>query len=268
MRKKISFLFLFSAFFSSFSHAQQVPASPESGYLKSYLTDTRDLLVQPTNWKKKEWLMLGGAAITFTAIYANDLPIQQFWQRNQTTTGDWVATYIAEPFGSGKYTLPALGLLYGSGWIFDNKKSRHVALLGAKAWVLTGGATLVLKQLAHRQRPNEGAAPDPYFWKGPYAFTSNMTSFPSGHTSTAFAVATVIAGSYPDKWWIGGLSYGVATLTGLSRMYDNKHWASDVFTGALLGWWIGHSLVKNHSNFEWGASVGSTHATGSFVYRF
>lgn len=268
MRKKIGLLFLFLVFTVQILVGQQADSIPEQGYLKSYLTDTRDLLVQPAHWKGQDWLFVGGAALTFTAIYANDLEIQQFWQNRQNPTGDWVATYVAEPFGSGLYTLPALGILYGSGWIFDNKKNRHVALLGTKAWVLTGGATVVLKQLAHRQRPNEGTAPDPYFWKGPFALTSDFTSFPSGHTSTAFAVATVIAGSYPDQWWVGTLSYGIASLTGLSRMYDNKHWASDVFTGALLGWWVGRCLLKSHPAVQWGASVGSHHATGSFVYRF
>jgi len=268
MRKKTSFIIISSLFLVQLTFGQQLKTSPVAGYLKSYVTDTRDLIVQPVHWKAKEWLVLGGAALTFTAIYANDLDIQQFWQRNQSTQADWIMTYVAEPFGSGLYTLPALGILYGSGWIFDNIKSRHVALLGTKAWLLTGGATVVLKQLAHRQRPNEGENPDPYFWKGPYALTSDMTSFPSGHTSTAFAVAAVLAGSYPEQKWIGILGYSTATLVGASRMYDNKHWASDVFVGALLGWWVGHSLVKSHSNFEWGASVGSTHATGQIIYRF
>jgi membrane-associated phospholipid phosphatase len=268
MHNKIVLVLFFSTLFSRLAFCQQVHLQPENGYLKSYLTDTRDLVVQPVHWKATEWLVVGGAAVTFTAIYANDLKIQEFWQQNQSDQADFISKYVAEPFGSGLYTLPALGILYGSGWVFDNEKSRHVALLGAKAWVLTGAATVVLKQLAHRQRPNEGEHPDPYFWKGPYAFTSSMTSFPSGHTSTAFAVAAVIAGSYPEKWWLGALSYSAATLVGASRMYDNKHWGSDVFVGALLGWWVGHSLVKSHSAFEWGANVGSNHATAQFVYRF
>ncbi len=133
--------------------------------------------------------------------------------------------------------------------------------------MLTGGATVVLNQIFLRQRPNEGTYPDAYCWLGPYALTSDNTSFPSGHTSTAFAVAAVVATSY-DSWWIKGLSYGLASIAGLSRIHDNKHWASDVFVGALLGWWIGRTIVKNQSGLQWGASIGGDHLSGSVVWRF
>ena len=248
------------------SSAQQVQ-NPESGYLKSYLTDTRDLILQPTKWESKQWLILGGSAATFSVLFALDDEIQQMFQSNRTSGTEWVSRNVAEPLGSGLYTLPALGILYGSGWLLDNKKSRYVALKGAEAWLLTGGATFVLKQLAHRQRPNEGAFPDPYFWHGPYGITGDYTSFPSGHTSTVFAVAAVVAGSY-DEWWIKTMSYSLATLTGLSRIHDNKHWASDVFVGALLGWWVGHSLIKNPSGMQWGVSAGGNHLLGTLVWRF
>lgn len=253
--------------FLSFSFNCIAQQNPEAGYLKSYLTDTRDLITQPVDWKGKQWLTLTGSAAAFSVLFVYDGEIQNWFQQNRTTGTEWVSTYIAEPIGSGLYTLPALGILYGTGWLTDNKKARYVALKGAEAWVLTGGATLVLKQLFHRQRPNEGAYPDPYYWLGPYALTSDNTAFPSGHTSTAWAIAAVVATSY-NNWWIKGLSYGLASLAGISRIHDNKHWASDVFVGALLGWWVGHSLAKNQSGLQWGASAGSNHLSGSVVWRF
>ena len=254
-------------FFCITSTRGQQLTTPEQGYVKSYFTDTKDLIIQPLTWKGKEWLVFGGAATTFGVLLAYDAEIQQAVQNNKTAGTAWVSRHIAEPIGSGLYTLPALGILYGVGWLTNSTKSRFVALKSAEAWLLTGGATLVLKQVAHRQRPNEGSYPDPYVWHGPYAISSQYTSFPSGHTSTAFAVATVIAGSY-DVWWIKTLSYGCATLTGLSRIHDNKHWASDVFTGALLGWWVGHSLLKNAENVQWGVTASSSHFSGAFVWRF
>ncbi len=262
MKSAISLLLFLS--FSLSGIAQQ---KPEDGYLKSYLTDTRDLITQPVDWKGKQWLTLTGSAAVFSVLFVYDGEIQDWFQQNRTPGTEWVSTYIAEPIGSGLYTLPALGILYSTGWLTDNKKARYVALKGAEAWLLTGGATVVLKQLFHRQRPNEGAFADPYYWLGPFALTSENTSFPSGHTSTAWAVAAVVATSY-DAWWVKGLSYGFASLAGLSRIHDNKHWASDVFVGALLGWWVGNSLVKNKSNLQWGASAGSNHLSGSVVWRF
>lgn len=65
---------------------------------------------------------------------------------------------------------------------------------------------------------------------------SNNHSFPSGHTATAFMTATMLNKEYGHKSpWVGISAYGVATATGLMRMANNKHWLSDVLTGAGIG---------------------------------
>lgn len=259
----ILFFLLFDALL-----AQEAAIKPETGYLKSFITDAGSIAIQPLHWKTNEWLAAGGSALVFTALYLNDEQIQSFFQSNRTSTTNVVSTHFAEPLGSGLFVLPALGLFYGSGWLFENEKSRHVALQAGKAWVLTAGATVVLKQVIHRQRPNEGDFPNARVWRGPYAFTRDYTSFPSGHTSTAFAVATVIADSYADKWYIGAGCYTLATLAGLSRIHENMHWASDVFAGALLGFWVGRSILRMHPRLHVGASAGGGQYSGRVVIKF
>ena len=82
---------------------------------------------------------------------------------------------------------------------------------------------------------------------------SNDHSFPSGHTATAFMTATMLNKEYGYKSpWIGFGAYSVATATGLMRIANNKHWLSDVLTGAgigilttELGYWIGDLIFKN-----------------------
>ncbi len=65
---------------------------------------------------------------------------------------------------------------------------------------------------------------------------SNDHSFPSGHTATAFMTATMLTKEYGHlSPWVGIGSYTVATATGLMRMANNKHWLSDVLTGAGIG---------------------------------
>lgn len=65
---------------------------------------------------------------------------------------------------------------------------------------------------------------------------SNNHSFPSGHTATAFMTATMLTKEYGDRHpWIGIGAYSLATATGLMRMANNKHWLSDVLTGAGIG---------------------------------
>ena len=79
-------------------------------------------------------------------------------------------------------------------------------------------------------------------------------SFPSGHTTNAFAFASTISREtqmwWPrSRWYIGTMMYGGATLVGLSRMYNNQHWASDVIGGAAVGTIVGLEVVKfQHSH--------------------
>ncbi len=86
--------------------------------------------------------------------------------------------------------------------------------------LLMGSVVYSLKQTTHVMRPDG----------------SNDHSFPSGHTATAFMTATMLTKEYGHKSpWIGIGAYSVATATGLMRMANNKHWLSDVLTGAGIG---------------------------------
>ena len=86
--------------------------------------------------------------------------------------------------------------------------------------LLMGSVVFSLKQTTHVMR-HDG---------------SNDHSFPSGHTATAFMTATMLTKEYGHKSpWIGIGAYSVATATGLMRMANNKHWLSDVLTGAGIG---------------------------------
>jgi membrane-associated phospholipid phosphatase len=79
-------------------------------------------------------------------------------------------------------------------------------------------------------------------------------SFPSGHSTNAFAFAATVSREtemwWPkSRWYIGPVMYGGATLVGLSRMYNNQHWASDVIGGAAVGTIVGLKVVKfQHSH--------------------
>jgi membrane-associated phospholipid phosphatase len=122
------------------------------------------------------------------------------------------------------------------------------------------------KFLAGRIRPNAWWEPGPDEWNGP------MTgkSFPSGHTTTAFALASVIAFQYRDNPWIPATAYSIATLAGLSRVYDNRHWFSDIFAGAVFGIATGQFICKQHEKSRF-SILPATHngSTGiSLTYRW
>jgi membrane-associated phospholipid phosphatase len=108
------------------------------------------------------------------------------------------------------------------------------------ASIIAGGIiTPVLKFAVGRSRPRETS--------GTYVFKpfSAHQSFPSGHATQAFAVATVIASHYTE-WWEQTLAYGAAGLVGVGRIQQNAHFASDVVAGSAIGWAVGRAVVHRH----------------------
>lgn len=221
-------------------------------YFKSYLTDSKDLVISPVKWSGKEWVAAGLVIGGTVALYQYDMEIRNYFQSKQTDLGVNLSTHAFEPWGSGMYTFPVLGLLYGQGVIWKNERSKKVALMGVKAFALSGILVTIPKMLFNRHRPYHdrdvygNPVPQPKNWEGPSFPLYN--SFPSGHTTTSFAVAAVIASEYKETIWVPILSYTLASSVALSRLYDDKHWSSDVFMGAAFGWAIGKFI---HSSSKW-----------------
>ena len=116
--------------------------------------------------------------------------------------------------------------------------------------ILGGG----IKFVAGRQRPFVDVK-NPYnfqLWRGLQG--DQFRSFPSGHAITAFAFASTVTREtefwHPHAvWYVGTVFYGGAGLVGLSRIYNNMHWASDVVAGAAIGTIVGLKVVKyTHSH--------------------
>jgi len=86
--------------------------------------------------------------------------------------------------------------------------------------IITAGVVQGTKRIIERERPDY----------------SDKLSFPSGHTSTAFVAAEFLYQEYKDKSiWIGIGGYSLATFVGIARIYENRHWVSDVVAGAGIG---------------------------------
>lgn len=217
--------------------------------IKSGLADARDVAIAPVRWNQTQWAIALGVTGLTIGLVTQDLVIQKFAQSNRSSFLDAVSKYGLEPWGSGLYTLPALGILYGCSFAFHDKKARMTALKGVEAFAYSAIAAQIFKQLTHRQRPEQGDAPDPYVWEGPIG-PLDYTAFPSGHATAAFAVATVIASAYKKTVWVPVLCYSLASLTALSRVYNNKHWMSDVVMGSAIGFAIGQTVFRNSLKFK------------------
>ncbi len=231
-------------------------------YFGSYLKDTRDILIAPAKWKASQWISLAAIGATTGVLFAYDKPIKDLSQRLRTPLTNSISRYGLEPWGGGTYSYPLLGIFYLHGLIWNNNRSKRVGLLGVKAVILTGCFTEVMKYAFQRHRPD--VSDDPYVFEGFWGSYQHKSFF-SGHTSTFFSIATIIACEYKDKKLIPPLVYTIAGLASLSRIHDNRHWASDVFVGAVVGYSIG-KLIYAHNN--WGIQISpavSRNTTGLMI---
>lgn len=105
------------------------------------------------------------------------------------------------------------------------RTAKELAWAGAGATIAVTG----LKEITRRERPDG----------------SDRLSFPSGHTTAAFAAATVIAREQGGA--IGWLAYGAAATAGYARIADRHHYLSDVVAGAILGRLIGRLVTRGPS---------------------
>jgi membrane-associated phospholipid phosphatase len=113
--------------------------------------------------------------------------------------------------------------------------------LSAEAALSAGLWSSVLKAATARNRPSSKGIGD----FGDYDHTQgeHVGSFPSGHATGAFAVATVFSGLYPDHRWVSWMAYGTAGLIGVSRISLGRHFPTDVIAGALLGNSMGRMVL-------------------------
>ncbi len=150
--------------------------------------------------------------------------------------------------------LVASGGLYLIGRAANQRRTADLGLHSVEAMLLAGLIGGGIKGIAGRARPYVDISNPHNFhlWRG---FKSDdYRSFPSGHTINAFAFASAVSREtemwWPhSRWYIGSALYGGATLVGVSRMYNNQHWASDVLGGAAIGTLVGLKVVRyQHSH--------------------
>jgi len=182
----------------------------------------------PLSLDNQELLTLAAATSLGIVAFKNDQEITNYITKNQTNVANTLET-VGNFMGSG---YPMIGIAAGSyfmGVVLEDNKLKKVGLFIVGAELAQAIVTTAVKESFGRVRPREG--------QGPYAFfEAGNKSFFSGHTATAFTLATVISEMYKDDYpvvpWV---AYGVAAVTAYARVHDEAHWASDVIIGAVAG---------------------------------
>jgi hypothetical protein len=167
-----------------------------------------------------------------------DEKIQFSFQKHRSKPVDFISDYLISPWGNGVYSLPALGGIYIYGNSNDDQQSKDAAIYGFETFLFTAVTTSIFKLCFHRHRPCETDPPNSGIWDGP-SFIRKNVSFPSGHATSAFSIATLLASEYKGKPGVAAISFSLASLVAISRVYQNKHWLTDVLAGALVGFGCG-----------------------------
>jgi membrane-associated phospholipid phosphatase len=211
----------------------------ESDGLK-FLQGAGHILSAPVRWNGSDWLALGGVGVGTAAVSGLDIDGRLFMQKHQTTGNNTLAT-AAEQYGNGFNMIGLSAGGYIAGLALDERWLRETSLLAGSAIVIAGAVSTVFKVLVGRARPYTG---DGHMTFKPFSLPLvDVASFPSGHTIVAFAFSGVLAERIKNTWASIGL-YGLAASCGLSRMYTDEHWVSDVVFGAILSVAVSHSLVR------------------------
>jgi hypothetical protein len=188
----------------------------------SFGSSLKKELTSPVTTPASTYFWSGVAATTFLVLTQDSIsdPVTEDLSKHEPL-GD--AAVVGDLYGqlipNAAYTLG----MYGHYYFTENKTSATRAEMMFKASLYSGLTTTVLKYTLRQPRPDN---------------IQEKNSFPSGHTTTAFAFASLVTIEHGWKW--GAPALALATLTGVSRMNDGRHFLQDVLAGMTVG--VGYGL--------------------------
>ncbi len=204
------------------------PLSRIGGVLKDYVT-------APLHWSGTDWWFVGGTAAAIGIAHGLDGSVRKHFVGNSS------AALVNPNTHELQDALPAAALFVGT-WgyahLIDDSNGKREAGAMIESSILSVGTAYILQFAAGRQRPDQTT--DPNRWR------AGGSSFPSVHTTAAFAIGSVLAESGNDEYrWIRRLlGYGAAGFTLYERLDHNAHWLSDTVAGAALGTATAHFVMN------------------------
>lgn len=218
--------------------------SLEHEFFKNILRDQKAIWTAPLHAGGSDAKWMIPAGVGFMALVTTDrITGDEIFEADRQVAASRGISYAGSIYGLGA----AVGTFYLVGRKTHNYRARETGLLSAEALVdsvIVGGA---LKEITQRARPADGIERSEFFDGG--------SSFPSGHSTQAWAVATVIAHEYKDRPAVQVAAYSVATAVSIARFTGHKHYLSDVLAGSALGWGIGRYVYGAHHRESGGLSL-------------
>lgn len=217
-------------------------AFARAGRLASHFAaDVGFVVTAPARLRGTGTLQLAGVATITALLYASDAEISRGFHRSEGNPVYDAAMDVGaalDPIGYTARTVPYYLAGAAVGAAFGIEPLERAGLDILESHLLSGGIRHSAKLLIGRRRPHEG--------RGPRVFEPNGgTSFPSGHTSAAFQLATVVShhvGSVPARIALFGLAGAVA----FERVGSDSHWPSDVFVSGIEGALVARTVVRRN----------------------
>lgn len=214
-------------------------------YLKRFGRDLVELPTKPFHWDGKEWAIAGGVVGGSLLAFTIDDTVRQSLKSNRSgffTSLSDVTTH----WGDWKQQVPIIMGVYAAGLATGDPTLNKIAADAAEASIIAAGIlNPIVVYVTGRALPN--ADENAMEFK---PFTPGRYSFPSGHTTAAFALSTVLDQNLRAKfgYWQTPILYGMAAGCGISRVYDHTHYVSEVIWGAGVGWAVGYWIANKPRN--------------------
>lgn len=211
--------------------------------LSQFGNETGELIRQPLDWQTIDFVKLGAVLGATYGLMHIDESIRDIMLEDTSWRG-------SVPLEFGRYWgEPATSLLLGSGLLIiganhDNKSHQKLGFEILQSFAYSVVVNGSLKIILGRARPSTGA--DAFTFKPAQSLQNDYWSLPSGHTTIAFSLSTVLAENTESTVW-KIISYAPAFITALSRVNYNRHWVSDVFLGGLSGYFIAKFVTEMHN---------------------
>ncbi len=221
------------------------PDKPGKEYFKKIFEDLSRITVCPLTWKPASWQNFGLGLVIEGTLLAVDNSIHLWMKDIQNSSPDLInaARFFSRLGNPSTLTGITLGG-YLLGTLIPSKKTRQTFLLVAETLLITEIYVQILKTVSGRARPFTEEGP---FSFHPFSFRYSWTSFPSGHSAVAWALAGSIS-NISDDSFLRTSVFILASAVSISRTVLDRHFASDIFAGSLLGYLIGQKLASINRN--------------------
>jgi len=211
--------------------AQSTPSPPPSASSSqdaaggSLRSDFAAYFTAPLHWSATEWAWLGGSVVAISLSHHYDAQVRTHFLKIDPTAGT-----SSNDLQDALPTAAVIGATWLYASVIDDASGRRETWAMLEAAGFSAITAYAIKYTTRRLRPNQTSDPNEWFMSG-------GDSFPSQHSTVAFAVGTVLAESGNDdyRWVRRLLGYGLGAVTSYERLKHNTHWLSDVVAGAALG---------------------------------